>query len=215
MIKILGPIFLFVYLFTPGISKADSAYELKAIMGVGWSQPKELNEGLNEKLQVNALLTFGSDFLVFPKLSSDWLNGSVGIGLRFDSISSIKSSDGEAFEVASRNFSILVDKRWQIEQFFYGIVGAVAFYQPTVVNQQQTSGVWTQYEAQNSTGFSIGVNSGWIFDIYVLGGEFGYQYLRFNEFKSTSSEYLTSSTGNHKSANLDHLFGKIYLGLHF
>lgn len=189
--------------------------EIRLPLGVHVVQPTTLNKGLVDELQVNHLLSFGADLLFFagsdaPDSLKNW-----GAGVRFDSLSSFRIYADDRLEVAARLFSLMLQRRWYFEDAYIGPSLTVGIYQPSVINYKRDPSDWIQYTAGRVHGASLAAEAGWIFDIYVVGGELGYQYLTLEEIHDSTGGQLQTTGGQVGHVNLSGPYLKFILGLHF
>lgn len=201
------------FLFLPSLAVAQSAFELRSPIGAAFVKPSALNDAQPSSLKILYSGNFGADFLVDFE--------SIGVGIRFDSISAVRADggqkDGDAIEVSSRLFSLLGRKRWQIDELRYVAVnGSAAFYAPSVVNTHGAPGSpWVQYKNENLGYFSVAGEGGWIWNPFVVAAEVGYQYVVLKDLKTDKGVQLANAGGQPIDVDMSGPYLKVILGLRF
>lgn len=197
------------------------SWEFRLPVGIAWSSPESLNEGLPAKIQVSELYTFGADLMFFPSTETLPSLKGWGAGLRFDSISSIKTDRiGNDSEIAVRLFSFALQRKWDLDFIhpgaYWGPMAAVGIYQPSVVNLRLAPGDWIAYDVHKVRSLSAGLQAGVVLDTYFLfAAEAGYEWLTLDDLLSSNGDKPLSPTGGEKSADLSGPYAKLLLGLHF
>ena len=191
------------------------AHELRSPVGASLTNPSELNAiqptSLNSKYTVN----FGADFI--------YEFDSYGIGLRYDSVSALRTDgikDGDMFEISAHLFSLIGRKRWELEPSRFGpqyiaAIGTAGFYAPSQVATHPANSIWTAYKTNDVRDITVGVESGWIWDPFLVGAEVGYQYIVMKGLATDQGVPLANSAGTPVTVDLSGPYFKVILGLRF
>lgn len=222
--RLLRPILLATTLLLAIASATSSAHawtwEPRLHIGAVLTKPDQLNEGLPEDIKAREFVTFGADLLFFLPVTAESPAFGAGIGLRYDAPAFFKNDGqmdklGNAFEVAPHLFSVLAQKRWNWNQFYVAPSLALGLYQPSYVNVRIAPGSWIQYKANHVRSFTAAVEGGWVSDIYLVGFEAGYQYLKLSELQADDGSKFLTPSGAEKTADLNGPYVRFLLGLHF
>jgi hypothetical protein len=196
--------------FTTG-AHGETSYEVRSPLGIAPAWPNELNSATAPSLHVNATLGFGADALAeFTDFHG------LALGLRFDSISSVRSDgtdDGHKLEIAARIFSLIARKTWRSGTFYWGPAGGVGVYMPSDINVRSASGNWTRYTSGNPVSVHVGAEAGWVWDIFLVSFESGYHLLRLSDLAAKDGTKFSSPSGAEVSADLSAPYVRLLLGL--
>lgn len=165
-----------------------------------------MNEGISEKLSLRELLTFGADLLVGE-------NGWYG-GVRFDSVQSAQFEAQNLYEVAAQLFSVMGQRRFDHAPWYWAPTLTIGVYTPSVVNLRSNGIDTIQYRANEVRTATIGIEGGWISDVYLLAFEAGFQYLHLADFSGSDGSRFIAPTGLEREANFNGPYLKFVLGLH-
>lgn len=145
----------------------------------------------------------GADLIVSPPLI-DW-----GFGIRYENLGLSASSNGIDAKVTNTRTAILVN---------YRILNTLAYVGPIFTYGVSHSGNFeikengilrADYNAGSASSYSLGFEAGAKLIGFLVGGELGYQDLRWKDAKSTVG------TGSTQDINLSGTYAKIHLGFGF
>jgi hypothetical protein len=195
-----------ILLFSAAAFAERPPIELRAPVGFQISNPTSLNEGITTDMQIRELVLFGGDALLG---FDDWY-----FGARFNSVQWIKFSNNNIYEVAAHIFSLLAQKRFVYGSNYFAPTLSLGIYQPSVVNARLNGVDTIQYTSGKTRTASLGLEAGWILDVYVLGAEVGYQYLTMDDFSGSDGSRFLTPSGAERNANLSGPYLKFILGIH-
>ncbi len=150
-----------------------------------------LQDDLDSSIKLDNLKGFHLDIVVNPPLVP------LGVGLRYEQMSSKGSLGGNVLDVDFDRFSILVNKRWFSTILFVGPIGVIGLKQGV-----KTKIGSNKDDYKNGLTFAVGLEAGVKLPMFLAGAEVAYNI----------GELETASGSNF---DLKGLQGKIFIGCGF
>ena len=189
-------------------AKAAVGFELRTPLGFGYARPTALNESQPEIIRVRDISLFGADGIV------TW--DSWGVGLRFESVSSIKYDGGNYLEVAARCFDLLFRKTWEYRGANVGPFATIGVFHNSAINLRRNEGPYDQYVPDYTRSFAVGGEMQWLFQgVFLVGFETGYQWLVLGPAGRADGTRLLDATGSEFTTDMSGPHAKLLLGLSF
>jgi hypothetical protein len=195
--------------------------ELRLPVGAALSNPEQLNTDVNELHQVRNVLTFGIDALVIlnKDLKQESNSPIWSVGLRFNSLSSIKYDKESHFEVAAHDFGLFTRAQYRLpgRDLSLGPYSNLGVFTPVYVIRRESNSGYQQFKASDVKSLAVGIEAIWNPDVYVLGSQIGYQYLVARNFLDQSGQSLSAALGGSpdRNADLSGMQFNAFIGLRF
>jgi hypothetical protein len=207
------------------LASSASMIELRGHYSQWSTAPKDFNDAFNRATpgypELGGASAMGADFLYLP---NQFL-----LGVRYESLSIAKDGDYTVLSVtvtsktkfSGSRLSGVLGYRFtdEKERPFFGLIGTVGVLQTG--NYESTTTVLgtstkLEYEGTVDTSFSAGVEGGYKFGKFLLGGEAGYISYKVKSFKNkTTSQPLKEANGADYTMTLSGGYLRVMLGAAF
>ena len=201
-----------LFLFSTLILCADPAaalIDLRAGYTMLNASPSALNTSLGTLPHLSKMQGLNADLIVSLPLMP------VGLGLRGEFLADKQSNTVGDYTATMTRVSLLVNSRIIDTLMFFGPIASIGLTNEFKMDTAVTGGSSQSYKSTGGFNGSIGLEGGAKLIGLELGGELGYLYAPFKDFKDAAGATLNDSSGTAVAGDMSGVYFRVMVGFGF